>query len=206
MWEYNYTDTLAHHGIRGMKWGVRRFQNEDGSLTPAGERRYGDGDNYKQSKKDYKSAVKEQRRAGRSAIGIEGLKRYTESEKKTSDAYVKLAKAKAERANSKQKTDDKGDKAEFKSYVKTVGKTGLAGSVADRNSGGMSTAVLSDLRTRKGEEYAHRVEKKVQNQAIAKVAVGTTVAIGAGIVAAYVGTVAGTQGMTNNMLRKYGGN
>ncbi len=30
---------LAHHGIKGMKWGVRRFQNEDGSLTSAGKRR-----------------------------------------------------------------------------------------------------------------------------------------------------------------------
>lgn len=31
---------ICHHGIKGQKWGVRRFQNEDGSLTPAGERRY----------------------------------------------------------------------------------------------------------------------------------------------------------------------
>lgn len=31
---------LEHHGILGMKWGVRRFQNEDGSLTAAGKRRY----------------------------------------------------------------------------------------------------------------------------------------------------------------------
>ena len=33
---------LAHHGIKGMKWGVRRFQNEDGSLTAAGKQRYGE--------------------------------------------------------------------------------------------------------------------------------------------------------------------
>ncbi len=31
---------LAHHGVKGMKWGVRRFQNPDGSLTGAGRRRY----------------------------------------------------------------------------------------------------------------------------------------------------------------------
>lgn len=31
---------LSHHGILGMKWGVRRFENRNGSLTPAGKKRY----------------------------------------------------------------------------------------------------------------------------------------------------------------------
>ena len=33
-------NSLKHHGIKGMKWGKRRFQNADGSLTEAGKRRY----------------------------------------------------------------------------------------------------------------------------------------------------------------------
>lgn len=31
---------MEHHGIKGQKWGVRRFQNEDGTLTPEGKKRY----------------------------------------------------------------------------------------------------------------------------------------------------------------------
>jgi len=34
------SNALYHHGIKGQKWGVRRFQNEDGSLTSAGRQRY----------------------------------------------------------------------------------------------------------------------------------------------------------------------
>jgi len=37
----SYSDFLAHHGILGQKWGIRRYQNPDGTLTEEGKKRYG---------------------------------------------------------------------------------------------------------------------------------------------------------------------
>ena len=39
-----YPDELYHHGIKGQKWGIRRYQNEDGSLTTAGKKGYSTGE------------------------------------------------------------------------------------------------------------------------------------------------------------------
>lgn len=40
-------NTLQHWGIKGMKWYIRRYQNKDGSLTPAGKKRYSDSSSSK---------------------------------------------------------------------------------------------------------------------------------------------------------------
>lgn len=50
---------LQHFGIKGMKWGVRRYQNKDGSLTPAGKKRYDESDEEREKKeKSKKTKVK----------------------------------------------------------------------------------------------------------------------------------------------------
>lgn len=57
-----YPNELYHHGIKGQRWGVRRFQNPDGSLTPAGKKRYynTDGTLTKKGKKEYGEHVAEE--------------------------------------------------------------------------------------------------------------------------------------------------
>ena len=53
-----YYNELYHHGITGMKWGVRRYQNKDGSLTSAGKRRYGTKANFEKVQAAKKAAAK----------------------------------------------------------------------------------------------------------------------------------------------------
>lgn len=85
-------DKLQHHGILGQKWGIRRYQNFDGSYTRAGVKRYQKNkevyesakSDYKTKKEDYKSgkATKSERNDAKRA--------YKFAKKETNKSYKKL--------------------------------------------------------------------------------------------------------------------
>lgn len=69
-----HSDYLAHHGIKNQKWGQRRFQNYDGSLTSEGRRRYGIGES-NQSRRERKQVEKAKAKAAKVRAKASGKKK-----------------------------------------------------------------------------------------------------------------------------------
>ena len=103
----NYEEEyLAHHGTKGQRWGVRRFQNSDGSLTAAGKLRYsvGNGGRSISKKVDPKSAAKLKKQQSKEAVKLERLKN----------------KEAAKNEKHKEKLEKKKSHMTNKEYVKTL--------------------------------------------------------------------------------------
>ena len=78
---------LYHHGIKGQKWGVRRWQNSDGTLTEAGREHYGYGDKRMRSEKQGTSDVSTNSKTKKSGLNL------TEDQKKTLKRTLAVAGA-----------------------------------------------------------------------------------------------------------------
>ena len=91
-WCYAYPDELTHHGILGQKWGVRRYQYKDGSLTPAGRKRYkidSEGNLVEKTKKERKAEAKQARKEKAEEAKRIRLEREQESNEKKKERLLK---------------------------------------------------------------------------------------------------------------------
>lgn len=98
--EFSSENSLTHYGIKGQKWGVRRFQNEDGSLTSAGRKRYKSFDELKS------------RDEGDILAEINKKSGDTYSQKGVSNRFKKVMKE----YNKEQEEVNKLDDQSFKAY------------------------------------------------------------------------------------------
>ena len=107
---------LVHHGILGMKWGVRKYQNEDGTYTEAGKRRYFDnGMTYKEMKKSYDSDSKRFEEEAKNDKNVQNeiksmRDRANKKEKEASELYKKYNFDGDDGGGGKTKADQKAGK------------------------------------------------------------------------------------------------
>lgn len=83
-----YGPYLAHHGIKGQKWGIRRYQNPDGSLTAAGQKRYASA--MEKQYKKYGSHIPEAVRKNRKEVNNKIMNEWASS--KEAEKYYKASK------------------------------------------------------------------------------------------------------------------
>lgn len=114
----NDSDELMHYGVKGMKWGVRRYQNFDGSYTQAGVKRFNSSlDKYETADQRYKTAKAQHKAAKKSGGSTNG----TKTELTNARMQRKQAKNKLTKDYKHLKQDKLGDQGkELYSKGKTI--------------------------------------------------------------------------------------
>lgn len=112
--DYEY---IEHYGVKGMHWGIRRYQNKDGSLTPVGKRKYED------APVDDKSRKKAARQASKDLNKLDKIRAAkTRYKALTEEEYSKLEnRKKTDRLQKKMEQFKEGSKR-YESQLKEVNK------------------------------------------------------------------------------------
>ena len=90
---YVYNNELTHWGIKGQKWGIRRYQNEDGTLTQAGKERYavGTGGNSKFDKRFREELSKFKKLSDKADVDVQKKAAETHTQKAKKAAEIGVA-------------------------------------------------------------------------------------------------------------------
>lgn len=145
---------LYHHGIKGMKWGVRRYQNADGSLTAAGQKRYNDDGSRKSS-----ATKKYERKA---AIGRESASEWREMAKSGNAFSAKAAghKLAAKVYGLNEKAYSKSNKT-LASMNRSAKNDALKKAQAAQEAANAKRADRYEKNARSDEAYAAKMESKL---------------------------------------------